>query len=207
MEDWMMPFKNPGNSRQATITFTQWRNRRNCEMFPRNQRQRQGCQQAKNLRDQNNAFSTEPVRQMTGGQRQRHDRHGNNQANQPKRGRGMSARIHFPFHGHREHQTAGDRKDITNCEQTEIPKPERRIRIMRRRHQIEWGKVGPFRGKWITSSRRENCKLSASISTWSSGKTSAGDSCALLKKLMAAATASSCRAPGSMTLRRRLLKF
>src|SRR5207253_6700931 len=73
--------------------------------------------------------------------------------------------------------------------------------------QNECGKVGPFRGKWITSSRRENCKLNASISTWSSEKTSAGDSCALLKKLMAAATASSCRALGSMTLRRRLLKF
>jgi hypothetical protein len=39
MEDWMMPFKNPGNSRQDTITLTQWRNRRNGEMFPRNQRQ------------------------------------------------------------------------------------------------------------------------------------------------------------------------
>src|SRR5882762_9902927 len=73
--------------------------------------------------------------------------------------------------------------------------------------QNECGRVGGFRGKWITSSRRENCRLSASISTWSSGKTSAGDSCASLKKLMAAATALSSQVPELMTLRRQLLKF
>src|SRR6266513_3327495 len=50
----------------------------------------------------------------------------------------MSARIPFPFHGHREHQTAGNRKDITSCEQAEILKPEGRIRIMRWRLQIDW---------------------------------------------------------------------
>ena len=29
---------------------------------------------------------------------------------EPKRGRGMRARVNFPFHRHGEHQTAGDRK-------------------------------------------------------------------------------------------------
>ena len=69
------------------------------------------------------------------------------------------------------------------------------------------GRVGDLKEKWITLSRRENCRLSASISTWSSGKMSAGDSCASPKKLTVAATASSCRVPGSMTLRRQLLTF
>jgi hypothetical protein len=86
MEDWMMPFENPGDSRKDSITSTQWRNRRNSEMFPGNQSQSQRRQQAKNLRDQNDALSTEPIRQMAGRQRQCHDRHGNNQAHQPKRG-------------------------------------------------------------------------------------------------------------------------
>ena len=68
-------------------------------------------------------------------------------------------------------------------------------------------KLGGLKEKWTTSSKRENCRSSASISTWNSGRTTAGDSCASLRKLTAAVTASSCRVPASMTLRRRLLKF
>src|SRR2546430_17723090 len=101
MENWMMPFKNPGNSRQDTINFTQWRNRRNGEMSPRNHGQGERRQHAKDLRDQNDALSTEPVRQMTGGRRKGHDPYCNKQSNQPKRGGGMSSLIHFPLHRHR----------------------------------------------------------------------------------------------------------
>ena len=103
-----MPFEDPGDARQDAITFTQSRNRRNGEVFPRNQSQSQRRQQAKNLRDKNDALSTVAIRQMAGRQRECHDRHGNNQAHQPKRGGRMSARINLPFHSHGQHQAAGD---------------------------------------------------------------------------------------------------
>src|SRR6058998_3362381 len=54
--------------------------------------------------------------------------------------------------------------------------------------QIRCGKVGGAKKKWITSSRRENCRSSASISTSNSGRTIVGDSCASLRKLTAAVT-------------------
>src|SRR5207249_7428213 len=73
--------------------------------------------------------------------------------------------------------------------------------------QIRCGRVGGAKKKWTTSSRRENCRSSASISMWSSVRTTVGNSCASLKKLTAAVTASSCRVPVSMLLRRRLLEF
>jgi hypothetical protein len=110
MENWMMPLKNRSDLGQDLITCTQGRDRRNCEMSPRNQGQGQRRESAKDLRDQNDTLSAEPIRQVAGGQRQRDDGDGNNQANQPKRRRRMGACIHFPFHRHSEHQASGDRK-------------------------------------------------------------------------------------------------
>src|SRR5438067_13262781 len=68
-------------------------------------------------------------------------------------------------------------------------------------------KLGGLKAKWITSSRRKNCRLSASISMSSSGKMSAVDSCVSLRKLTAAATASLCQVQALTSLRRRLLQF
>ena len=63
---------------------------------------------AKDLRDQNDVFSTESIRQMAGWQGKRDHGHGDDQPDQPKRSRRMGAGINLPFHCHGEHQTAGD---------------------------------------------------------------------------------------------------
>ena len=68
-------------------------------------------------------------------------------------------------------------------------------------------KLGGLKAKWTTSSRRKNCRLSASISMSSSGRTTAAGSCGSPRKLTAAATASSFLARALMSLRRQLLKF
>ena len=79
-------------------------------MFPRHDRQRHGCDCAKNLRDKNNALSAESIREMTSRQRQRNHRHCDNQTNESKCGRRMGARVKLPFNGHSQHQTTRDRE-------------------------------------------------------------------------------------------------
>src|SRR5436190_142498 len=68
-------------------------------------------------------------------------------------------------------------------------------------------KLGGLKAKSITSSRRKNCRLRASISMSSSEKMSAAGSCVSPRKLTVAVTASSCRVPALRSLRQRLLTF
>ena len=99
-------------------------------MFPRNERQGDRRQCAKNQRDKNDSFPADPIRQMAGWQRKRNHRYHDNQANESKRSGRMSEGINLPFHRHGQHQTAGDREQITPRKQAEIPEPERCVRIM-----------------------------------------------------------------------------
>ena len=86
----------------------------------------------------------------------------------------------------------------------EIPLKSRRFFF---HFRVRLPKLGALKAKWTTSSRRKNCRLSASTSMSSSGKMSAAGFCVSPRKLTAAATASSCRAPALMNLRRRLPQF
>ena len=95
-------------------------------MFPGNQRKCEGREPAKDLRHQDDMFSTESIRQMAGWQRQRHHRHGDDQTNQTERSSRMGARVNFPFHRYGQHEPAGDREQIASREQAEVPEPERR---------------------------------------------------------------------------------
>ncbi len=67
---------------------------------------------------------------MTRRQRQSHHWECDNETNEPKRGGRMSKPINLPFHRHGEHQTAGDREQITARKQAEIPETERCVGIM-----------------------------------------------------------------------------
>ena len=110
MERWMMTLEDSSDRRQRVIAAAQYRKLRNGEMPPGNEREPYGRECAENLRDQNNSFSTESIRQMAGRQRQGNDRHCDDQPDQTKSGRRMRARVKLPFHCHRQHQTASDRE-------------------------------------------------------------------------------------------------
>src|SRR5713101_2071641 len=67
MECRVMPLENRGDGGQRTIASAQYDDWRNGKVLPRDEGKRRRCQRAKNLRDQDDAFSTESICQMTGG--------------------------------------------------------------------------------------------------------------------------------------------
>ena len=133
MEHRVMALEYRRNRRQGVIALTQRRELGNGKMFPGNQRKGQRRKRAKDLRDNDNLFAAEPIRQMACGQGQRHHRDCDDEANEPERSRRMGQPINLPFHRHGEHQTAGDREQIASRKQAEIPGTEGCIRIMRSR--------------------------------------------------------------------------
>ena len=77
-------------------------------MLPGNKGERYGRECAENLRDQDDAFATESIRQMAGGQRQCNHRHSDDQSHEAECGRRMGARVDVPLHRHGKHETTGD---------------------------------------------------------------------------------------------------
>src|SRR5438094_3282272 len=124
MKDRMMALENRGDSSQRVIACPQRCDLRNREMFPRNESERQGRNRAKDLRDKDDVFSTDSIRQMSGGQRQRDHWHCNDQSDQTKRSSRMGTRVKLPFNGHGQHQTPRDREQITSREQGEAAETE-----------------------------------------------------------------------------------
>ncbi len=130
-----MPLENGGYQGKRAIGSAHGRHGRDHPVFPGNHRQRQRSKRAEDLRDENDMLATQPIRQMAGRQRKRDHRDCNHQTNQSQRRRGMRARVKFPLHRHRQHQTTGNGKEIAGCKQTEVAEAKRRIGIMGRLFQ------------------------------------------------------------------------
>src|SRR5437764_1714311 len=102
---------------------------------------------------------------MAGRQGKRNHGHCDNQSNQTKRSGRMRARVNLPFHRHREHQTAGDRKQITGRKEAEISETEGRVRIMPSRLSLDWQRnswalrVGRSKRAWINWFRHPRAQL------------------------------------------------
>ena len=60
------------------------------------------------MRDQDNIFAPETVGDMTRRERERDDRQGRGEPDEPERGGGMRARIHFPLDRDGEHLPPND---------------------------------------------------------------------------------------------------
>src|SRR4029077_15358907 len=118
------------NCREGAIALTERRDLGNGKMFPRNQSKGQRRDRAQDLRDKDNVFSAESIRQMAGWQRKRNHWDGDRQANKPECSRRMGPGINLPFHRYGEHQSPGDRQQIAGCKQSVISEAERSVWIV-----------------------------------------------------------------------------
>src|SRR5690242_3219261 len=124
--------ENSGDCGKAAIRGSQDRPLRNREMLPRHKGKQGGCNRAKNLRHQNDLFSTDPVGQMSSGQGKTNDGQSEDQADQTEGRCGMSASVDLPFHGDGEHLSSNDRQKIAGGEKPVTARTKRSIWIMPR---------------------------------------------------------------------------